>query len=98
MFPANAQLDVFAGLPGSVACHFHELANALLINGGEWICCHDLMLEIGGQKAARIIPAHAEGRLGEVICAEAEELRVFGDLFGGEGRAGHFDHRADQIL
>jgi hypothetical protein len=49
------------------------------------------------RKAPRIVPADAEGRLGQIVGAEGEELGRLGDLGGAQGRARQFDHRADLI-
>ena len=45
-----------------------------------------------------VVAADAEGGLGEVVGAEAEELGLFGDLVGGEGGAGQLDHGAHHVI
>ncbi len=59
---------------------------------------HDLQVLIDGQEAAGVVAAHAQRGLGEVVGAEAEELGVLRDLVGDERGAGHFDHRADEVV
>ena len=46
-------------------------------------------------RALDVVAREAEGGLGEVVRAEGEELRVGGDLAGGEAGAWQLDHRAD---
>jgi hypothetical protein len=47
---------------------------------------------------AVVVAAHAERRLRQVVGAEAEELRFFGDLIRHHASARQFDHRADEVF
>ena len=51
----------------------------------------------GIKEAGRIVAAHAERRLRQVVRAEAEELGDRRDLVGRQGAARDLDHRADQV-
>ena len=52
----------------------------------------------GRQECPGIIPAHAEGRLGEIVYSEAEEFCVTCNLVGDERGPRDLDHRADEIV
>ena len=58
----------------------------------------DLVLVVCAQELGGIITAEAEGHLGQVVGAEAEELGFLGDLAGSQGCAGDLDHGTDLIL
>src|SRR3954469_15875594 len=97
VFAADAQLDVRTRLAAQIACQLHELADTGLVDRCKRILLHDFQLLITAQERPRIIAAHAERCLGQVIGAEAEELRVFGDFIRDQGGARDFNHRADEI-
>ena len=50
------------------------------------------------QEFTGIVAREAEGHLRQIVRAEAEELRLFRHLVGGERRARDLDHRADFVL
>src|ERR1041384_1394284 len=56
---ADAELDVRARLAALIPRDFHELADAILVDGGERIVPHDLQFLVMRQERARIVPAHA---------------------------------------
>ena len=85
MLAADAQADVGAGLPAQLHGHGHQLAHAGLVQMGEGIGLVDLGVVVVVQELARVIPAEAEGHLGQVVGAEGEELGLPGHLVGGEG-------------
>src|SRR5450830_43169 len=97
---ADAHLEVGPGAATPLDAHLHELADALLVEGRERVGRPDLLLlgEVEREKRTGVVAAHAEGHLREVVGAEAEELRHFGDLVGGERRARDLDHRADHVV
>src|SRR5665647_2110090 len=97
---ADAHLEVGPGAAAPLDAHLHELADALLVEGRERVGRPDLLLlgDVEREELAGVVAAHAEGHLREVVGAEAEELRHFGDLVGGERRARDLDHRADQVV
>src|SRR5512133_3881744 len=90
VFAADAELDVRAGLASELDGHFHELADASLIDGGKRILLHDVQFGIGWEEAAGIVAAHPEGGLGEVVGAEAEELSILRNLIGHESASWDF--------
>ncbi len=50
------------------------------------------------EELARVVAADAEGRLGQVVRPEGEELGLRGDLAGGQRGARQLDHRADDVV
>ena len=98
MLAADAQLDVGAGLAAAFGSHLDQLANAVLIQSGEGIVLIDLVLIVGIQELAGVVTAEAEGHLGQVVGAEAEELGFLGDLVGQQSGSRDLDHGAHMIL
>ena len=74
MFTADAELDVRAGLAAFFDGDLDQLSNTSLVDRGEWVLLDDLEFCVMRQEAARIVAAHAESGLGQVIRSEAEEL------------------------
>src|SRR5260221_1130058 len=90
VFAADAELDAGAGLVALRRRDLDELADAGLVNRGERILLHDLVLRVGTEERTRVVTRHAEAGLREVVRAEAEEFRRLRDLVGGEGTAPDF--------
>lgn len=44
---ADAELDAGAGLTALIIGDLHELANTGLVDRGEWVLGHDLVLRLG---------------------------------------------------
>ena len=76
----------------------HESANAVLVQLGEGIIFVNLGIVVGIQELTGIVTGEAEGHLGQVVGAEAEELSLLGDLVSGQSGTGDLDHGADLIL
>ena len=60
--------------------HLHQLADAFLIQHGKRILLEDSLLQVLGQELVDVVAREAEGRLRQVVGAEAEELGLLGDL------------------
>src|SRR6266566_5685694 len=84
VFPANAELDLRSRLPPFLDRDLHQLADAVLINGGKRIALHDFELGVMGQKRSAVIAAHAKRSLGKIVCPKTEEFCRFRDLIGDE--------------
>ena len=97
MLAADAQLDVGTGLPAEVCCHLYKLADANLIKACEGIALEDLLLIVIAEELACVVTAEAEGHLGEVVGAEAEEFSLGSNLVGGQRCAGDLDHGTYEI-
>ena len=52
---------------------------------------------VGAEEGSRVVARQAEGRLGEVVGAEGEELGGLGDLAGAQRGARQLDHGADAV-
>src|SRR6266700_6198065 len=74
VFAANTELDLRSRLAPFLDRDLHQLADAVLIDGGKWIAFHDFQLGVMRQKRSAVIAAHAKRSLGKIVCAEAEEL------------------------
>src|SRR5699024_2597499 len=68
-----------------------------LVQLGEGIVLVDLGVVVGIQELAGVVTAEAEGHLGQVVGAEAEELRFLGNLVGGEAGTGNLNHGAHVV-
>ena len=97
LFAADAELDVRAGLTAELRCHLDEAADASLVELGERIGFVDLVVVVGREELARVVTGEAEGHLGQIVCAEREELSLVRDCVSGQRSARNFDHRADLV-
>src|SRR5207237_8118439 len=97
VFAANPQLDVRPSLASQVARNFHQAPNAFLIDRRKRIRIQNIKFRVDREKTTRIVPAHSERRLCEIVCAKAEELRVARDQIGDECGARGFNHCPDEI-
>jgi hypothetical protein len=76
----------------------HQLAHAVPVQGGEGVVRQDAVFHVVDEETGfGVVPGDAEGGLGQVVGAEGEKLGVFGDLVGGQGRPGKFDHGAELV-
>ena len=96
VFAADPQLDVRPSLASQVARNFHQAPNAFLIDRRERIRIHNIKFSVDREKTARIVPAHSERRLCEIVCAKAEEFSVARNLVGNE--CGVVFHDRDVVL
>ena len=97
MFPADAQLETIAGRTTAFGGKFDQLADAVDIEADEGIA-RDALVDIGRQEAPRVVAAHAQRGLRQIVGPEAEELADLGDLARHERGARQFDHRPDEIF
>ena len=97
MLAADAKFDFFPLFAAKLAGNPHQLAHAIGINTGKGVLLHDVHFLINREETARVITAHCQGCLGQVVRTKAKELGVFCNFVGGEGCARHLDHGADKI-
>src|SRR5579862_412552 len=97
MLAADAELNAGPRLAAALAADADQLAHAFLVDGDERVALDDSLPLIGAEKSAGIVARQAEGGLGQVVGAEAEELGRLGDLVGDQRRPRQLDHRADEI-
>ena len=74
MLAANAELEVRPGRPAALDRDRDQLADALDVDADEGVAGEDALLDIGAEEAAGIVAADAQGGLGEIVGAEAEEF------------------------
>jgi len=85
---ADAEFDVGAGLSAKVDGDLHQLSDAVAVDRLERVAGEDLAVLVDGEEPVGVVAAEAERGLGQVVGAEAEERRVFGEFVGDEGGAG----------
>ena len=74
--------------------HAHELQHRR-VDGLEGVVLQDLLVHVQGDELGLgIVTREAEGRLGEVIGAKAEEVSMMGDLVGNHAGTRQLEHRA----
>ncbi len=95
---ADAQTQVGVGLAAVMGSHLDQLANADLIQVLERIALVDFGIIVSGQELSSIVTAEAEGHLGQVVGAEAEEVSFLGDFTGSQGCTGISIMVADLVL
>ena len=96
---ADAELDVRLDPPRQLGGHRDELADAILVERLERVGRQDVARQVPGQELALgIVSAERQRRLGQVVGAEREEVRLPGDLVGGQRRTRHLDHGPHQVF
>ena len=95
--PQIPSLRSGAAAPAALAGDLDQRADPGHVQGREGIGLEDPALQIVLHEPRRIVARQAERHLGQIIGAEAEELREPGDLLGAKGRPRHLDHGADLI-
>ena len=94
---ADAHLHAVPRGPAALDADFHQLADAAAIDTHEGVFRPDLGVQVVGDEL-RVVAGQSEGRLGQVVRPEGEELRLFRDFVGGQRGARQFDHRADLVV
>ncbi len=96
---ADAELEVGLDRASALGPERHELADALLIDRLERVLLEHAVLEVDREEPVLgVVAREADGRLREVVRAEAEEVGRLGELGGAQRRARQLDHRADQVV
>ena len=98
VFAADAEFDVFFRFAAFFDGDLHEFADAGLVEAGEWVFLEDFVFGVGAEEGSHVVAADAESGLGEVVGAEAEELRGLRDFVSGDGATRHFDHGSDEVV
>src|SRR5690606_29885955 len=94
---ADAHLQLRAPPAAFPRAHLYELPDTLAIEHLEGILLEDAELDIARQERRRVIARDAERRLGEVVRAEREELRMLRNLRRKQCSARQLDHRSDHV-
>src|SRR6516164_7085143 len=98
VFTTDPELDVRSGLAAQIAGQLHQLSNARLINGCERVALYDFQFLVVRQETSGIIPAHSKSRLGQVVCAKAEELSVLRNLVCHQSATRNLYHCSDKVV
>jgi len=83
VFAANPDLEIGACGAAFLDAHLDQLPDAFLIERLERVVREDVLLDVEGQEAARIIAAQAHRRLRQVVGAEAKELSNLSEAVRG---------------
>ena len=94
MLAAHAKVHVGVGGAALLDSHAHQFEYCR-VDGLEGIVLQDLLVHVQRDELGLgIIAGEAEGGLGEVVGAKAEEVCVMGDLVSDHAGARQLEHRA----
>ncbi len=85
VFSADTALEVFPCAPAEFNAEFHEFPYAALIDPLKGVNSINLFFNIGNKELSRVITAHAESCLGQIVSSEGEEFSFCRDLIGSNG-------------
>src|ERR1039457_1744215 len=94
---ADADFQVRIRLAAALDGNLHQLANTFLVEDGERIVGENLLILVLLLELRIVVAREAHGGLGQIVGAEAEELRFLGDVAGSQRGARDFDHGADHV-
>src|SRR4051812_9724376 len=97
VLPADADLELRAHASSCGYGKLNKLSNPGLVKDLERVVRKDSPIHVTRKEASRIVAGQSICSLCEVVCSEGEELRLSGDLVGGECGARQLDHRADRV-
>lgn len=89
VFAADTAGHTGTGLAAKFYGHLHQFAYADGVETRKRIGFVNLICIVSGQEFACVVAGEPERHLRKIVGAEAEELRLFGDLVRGEGRSGN---------
>src|SRR6266849_7932101 len=95
VFTADAELDAGACFIPLLHGHGDQLTDPGLVDRGEWILLDDFQLLVRSKEGTRIVAAHAEACLRQVVCAKAKKLRRLRNFISRECAARHLNHGAN---
>src|SRR5665811_1319790 len=88
MLAADTELDFRFFPAAEIHSDLDQLANTVHIYCLEGVVLDDSLFQIVGEELALgVIPGESQGRLGQVVGAKAEEVRVVGNMVGSESGA-----------
>src|SRR5215467_10847398 len=85
MLAADADFEIVAGFATFLDSHLHQLADAFLVEDGEWVVGEDLLVLVVLLELRVVVARKTHGGLREIIGAEAEEFGFLGDAVSGQG-------------
>src|SRR5664279_3319085 len=97
VFAADPDLDRRTRLAALFDGHLEQLPDALAIEYCERVLLQNALRKIGRQELVDVVARETEGRLREIVSAEAEELGFLGDLIGNQRSARQLDHGSHPV-
>src|SRR5215472_2987273 len=91
VLPADAQLDSWTRLAPFLDRHLDQLSNARLVDCGERVLLDDFQFLVRPEEGARVVPAHAQAGLRQIVGAKAEKLGRLRNLIGRERTTRNLD-------
>ena len=98
MFAADTDVQVRIFSLTKLDCHFHQLADTILVKFCKWVVFEDLSLVVCFQELACVITGESESHLCQVVGSEAEEVCIFCDLICGQSCTRDLNHGTYLIL
>src|SRR5260370_5832992 len=98
VFAADAQLDSGPSFVALLHGNLDQLADSGLVDRGERILLDYFQLLIGPKERTRIVAAHAEAGLGQVIGPKTQELGRLREFIACDSPTKHLTHRANPLL
>ena len=98
MFATNSQFYAGSRRTSSLGGQTHQFAYAFPVDGNKRIVFQYPLFAINLDKRSGVVSRQAESRLRQIVGAEAEKFRRFGDLACSKGSAWQFDHGANGVL
>src|ERR1700722_7889995 len=98
VFAANSNLEATTLLPSPFDSDLNQFSHSFTIDHRERILFENALLEIGWQYLVHVVAREAEGGLGEVVGAEAEELSYLGNLARQQRGTRQLDHGSDEVV
>ena len=98
MFAADTDVHIGTCSLTELDSHFHQLANACLVELSEGIVLEDLSVIVSVKELACVITREAVCHLCKVVCTEAEELSFLSDFVSCKSSSGDLDHCTNFIL
>src|SRR5439155_5939038 len=93
---ADAELDALLPHPCLLDGHTNQCPHSRHVDRLEGTAVEDLRLDVTAQELGLdVVARHAKRSLGEVVRAEAEEVRVLGYVIRKQTRSRQLDHRPD---
>ena len=93
----DADLEIWFGRSTSLYTHADERTDTLSIDLDERVSIQDVLLQVRGKEAARVVAREAEGRLSQVVRPEREEIRLLCDTIRHDTCSRKLDHRPDGV-
>src|SRR5688572_30556107 len=95
MLAAESDFEVGSGLATEGCRDLDQPTDTGAVERLERVSGEDPLGDVFGEEATRVVAAETEGRLGQIVGAEGDEVSVLGDFVGEQRGAWDFDHRPD---